>query len=201
MARGGKKVKGTEVPQAVPEPTPVAQPPQPQARPKSKKGLKVALLVIFLVVIIAIILAIVLLVKPPPAPSTTQYTPAGGELVTVGTPGAAATINEDGAVEKVLEGKAVGEGQTGYVFCRQLSSGDKIATMGDDKYSVSGPAWFVYVDENPGAFFEHDVKYIFVDASTGETKTYAESWPPDVNGDDIFTAADDCGGAKTIYAS
>ncbi len=168
---------------------------------KNGKGLKVALLVAFLAVIVIIILAIAFLVKPPSAPSTTQYTPVGGELVAVGTPGATATLNEDGAVEKVLETGDISKNQTGYVFCRQLNSGDKIATMGDDKYSVSGPTWFVYVDEVPGAFFEHDVKYIFVDASTGEKKVYEESWPPDVNGEDMFDAAEDCGSTKTIYSS
>jgi len=202
MAKGGKKAKGVEMPpQPAPEQLPAAQPQPVQVQPKSGKGLKIALLAIFLVVIIAMIVVILLLVKPPSAPSTPQYTPAGGGMITVGTPGATATVSEDKAVEKVLESNVVGEGQTGYVFCRQLNSGDRIATMGDDKYSASGPAWFVYVDEVPGAFFEHDVKYIFIDASTGEKKVYEESWPPDVNGEDMFDVAEDCGGAKTIYQS
>jgi len=175
---------------------------QPTKQALKGKGLKVALLVGVLVAIIIIILAIAFMVKPSTPPGTTKYTPTEGEIIKVGTFGAAATVSKNGAVEKVLEAGEIKEGERGYVFCRQLNSGDKIATMGDDdKYSIDGPVWFVYVDESPDAFFEHDVKYIFIDASTGEKKVYQESWPPDVNGEDLFDAGEGCGGVQEVYVS
>jgi hypothetical protein len=63
---------------------------------------------------------------------------------------------------------------------------------------MSGPVWLVYIDENPNAFFAHDVEYIFVDSSTGEKKNFDESWPPEINGEGIFEAEEDCLGMTQI---
>ena len=185
--------------------TVAAQTAPAQASKGGGKALKVVALVIVLAAVIAVIALIALfgkdLFKPSGGAQVQPIQPLAG-MVKVGTPGASATLNEDGAVGKVLEAGDVGDEQTGYVFCRVLNPGDKIAAMGDDaRYEAAGPAWFVYVDDVPGAFFEHDVKYIFIDASTGEKHVYHESWPPDVNGEDIFEAGDSCGGTRAIYPS
>ena len=179
-----------------------------QPAPKHNgKALKVVGLVIGLVIVIAILLFVAFYAKDflPAGPTGGEVEqpqqPSGGELIGVGTPGASSTISQEGATEEAIEeGFETGD-EAVYVFCEQLGQGDKVATQGDeDKYSVSGPVWFAYVDELPGAFFEHDVKYIFIDASTGEKTVYEESWPPDINGEDMFDAAEDCGGVIEIQA-
>lgn len=48
-----------------------------------------------------------------------------------------------------------------------------------DVAQVSGnPQWFAFVDLEPGAFFEHDVLYVFIDDVTGEINSLpALDWP------------------------
>ena len=184
--------------QAPPTQSPPSQPKAPELK---HKKLKIAILAIVLILIIAAVLLFVLLYKPPGG-TETQAPTAGSALTSVGTPGATATLSKEGATDAAIESAFVTGNEEAHVFCRQLGSGDKVATSGDDdKYSVVGPTWFVYADEEPGAWFEHSVKYIFIDASTGQKQVYQESWPPDINSEDMFVAAEGCGGVTTIYAS
>ncbi len=169
------------------------------------KTLKVVALVGVLVIAIAVILFMAFFAKDlfPSGPGgggiEQPQQPSGGDLIGVGTPGASSAMSQEGAAEEAIEeGFETGD-ETVYIFCEELDSGDRVATQGDpDKYSVSGPVWFAYVDELPGAFFEHDVKYVFIDASTGEKMVYEESWPPDINGEDMFDAGGDCGGVIEV---
>ena len=184
-------------------------PPGNKESAHKSKAVRAGGLVIGLVVVIVILLFIAFWAKDflptgPRGPSggeTAQPHEPGGGLVDVGTPGGSSTVSENGAMEAVIEEAFRTGNEIAYLFCRQLQSGDKVATQGDpDKYSVEGPVWFAYVDEVPGAFFEHDVRYIFIDASTGEKTVYEESWPPDINGEDMFNAGEDCGGVIEIQA-
>ncbi len=190
-------------PVETPAPQPAAEP--VQAAPKRSIG-KIIVLVLVLVIIIGGLLYIALNAdslfgKPSTGGTADQPITTTSGTIKVGTPGASTTVTEEGATEEVLE-EAFEEGdEVLYVFCEELGVGDSISPMGDDpKYEVDGPVWFAYVDEMPDAWFEHDVKYIFIDSSTGEKTIYQESWPPDVNGEDMFDAADDCGGASAMYA-
>jgi len=173
--------------------------------PETKgKGKKVVALGIILIIIVLIILAVAFmgddLFGKKPSTTISQPTPVTAELIKVGTPGATATVSEEGAIEAAME--ETEEEEIAYVFCEELGTGDKVTTEGDpDKYIIDGPTWFVYIDQNPEAFFEHDVKYIFIDASTGEKKEFKESWPPDVNGKNMIDAAKDCGGATEIHST
>lgn len=189
-----------------PEDKPAAGPKPKEEAPKVEgKGKRVAGILAVLIVVIGLIVALAMFggdifKKKTPAGEEEEELEPGEGLVEVGDPEAAAALSKEDA--EALAGEEVEEGERGYVYCEQLGPGDKIATMGDDdKYGVNGPVWFAYVDEEPEAWFEHDVKYIFIDAETGEKTIYEESWPPDVNGEDIFAAADDCGGMTEVYAS
>ncbi len=188
MAKDEKPEEAQEAPPAQ------AQPAAQAAHAPKGKALKVAALVILLIAVVAIILLLALFGKDlfkapatggqPPGPAV----PVQGETIKVGTPGAAGTITREAANATAQQEAAAGDAV--YVYCRQLNAGDRIATMGDsDKYEAAGPAWFAYIDEQPGMWFEHPVKYVFIDASTGQKTVYPESWPPDVNGKDFFTAA------------
>lgn len=195
------------IPEESTEPaTPAQQPKAEPAKPKSNKAVKVVGLVMALVIIIALVLVLALyggdIFKISPSNGTIQQpTITDSKIIPVGTPGAAVTVSKDGAIGTAIEDGFVDESEVGYVFCEQLGPGDKVTTTGDpDKYDIEGPVWFVYVDEEPNAFFEHDTKFIFIDAATGEETIYEESWWPDINGEDFFVAAKDCGGLTEIYA-
>lgn len=199
---GDKKEEIT--PEEPAEPATPAKQPEP-AKPKNKKAVKVVGLIIALVVIIAIVIILAMyggdIFKSIAPSTTTQPTVTDSQMINVGSPGAASTVSKDDAVGTAIEGEFVDEDEVGYVYCEQLSAGDKVSTSGDpDKYDIEGPVWFVYVDEEPNAFFEHDTKFIFIDAATGEETVYEESWWPDINGEDLFVAAKDCGGLTELYA-
>lgn len=118
--------------------------------------------------------------------------------IPVGTSSAQKTIDLDSAIDIAIDEGVVGDG-IAYIFCRSLVAGETVATLGDDpKYDIAGDVFFVYVDSEPNAFFEHPVEYVFIDAASGETMVYEESWPPDVNGRDAFELADECGGMTSL---
>jgi hypothetical protein len=174
-----------------------------ETQPKHKgKAVKVIALVVLLVVIVGVILFLALNANElfggmrPPADQTPPVT---SDKIDVGTAGAASTMDEDDIIDIILEDGLVGDDEVGYVFCEELSAGDLVAPEGSNgKYQMSGPVWLVYVDENPNAWFAHDVDYIFVDSSTGEKKMFDESWPPEINGEGIFEAEEDCLGMTQI---
>ncbi|MBM3190106.1 MAG: hypothetical protein FJZ90_15465, partial [Chloroflexi bacterium] len=47
--------------------------------------------------------------------------------------------------------------------------------------SLSAPHWFFWVDDAPGAFFEHPTRYVLIDAYHGGISLQGEVWPPVVN--------------------
>ena len=186
-----EKAEDTPVEQPTPEPKP--EPAKEQKAPESKgKGLKIVGILIVLAIVLGIIGALVMfgddLFDMVDSASKTPMTQA--EMVEVGTPGATATLNLDGA--KAIAEEYQEEDNEVYTYCKQLNAGDKISTLGDyDKYDIKGPTWLVYVDEDPFMFFEHEVKYVFVDAATGEKTEYTEGWPPEINDYEIFEAAEE----------
>lgn len=189
-------------PVAAPAPQPVAS---VQSVPKKRNIGKILALLLVLIIIIGGLLYIALnadtLFGKPTTGTTDQPITTTSGTIKVGTPGASTTVTEEGATEEVLEDAFEEGDEILYVFCEELGQGDSVSPMGDDpKYEVEGPVWFAYVDEMPDAWFEHDVKYIFIDSSTGEKTEYQESWPPDINGEDMFDAAEDCGGIPAMYA-
>lgn len=49
-------------------------------------------------------------------------------------------------------------------------------------FRVTGPAWFFWVDDEPYARFEHQTRYVLVDARTGKVKVAVRSWWPLLDG-------------------
>jgi hypothetical protein len=183
-----------------------------QAVKQGGKGKTIAAIVAILIIVIVAIVLLALYGKDlfggggqrTIGPSTTQQQQplTGGEGMRVGTLGATATVSEAGATQGLIEGAfGAGKGNSvAYLFCEQLDSGDTVS--GSEDYQVVGPVYLGYVDDDPRAFFEHDVRYLFIDASTGEVTEVSESWPPEINGKEIFEAEEDCDEPMTrIYST
>lgn len=62
-----------------------------------------------------------------------------------------------------------------------LEKGDIVSSESGEEYLISDSTWFIFVDDNPGAFFAHDCRYIFMDANTMSWDVVDESWPPEIN--------------------
>ena len=51
--------------------------------------------------------------------------------------------------------------------------------------TISSPSydgWLVFIDEHPGANWEHTCKLIFINVKTGEYNVIEEKFPPDISG-------------------
>jgi len=51
---------------------------------------------------------------------------------------------------------------------------------------LTKPIWFGWVDDDPQAFFEHETRYVFIDARTGEYTIETYNWWPVVNGESLW---------------
>ncbi len=73
------------------------------------------------------------------------------------------------------------EGRTVYVSERSLAGGSVISSWGTDVVvPVSfDQAWFYFVDDLPGANWEHSCRYIFVDIESGGYEISSRKTPPD----------------------
>jgi len=57
-----------------------------------------------------------------------------------------------------------------------------VPAEGQTAFTPGGDYWFAFVDEDPFAWFEHEVKFVFIDAATGAMTVEDQSWWPEVDG-------------------
>lgn len=93
-------------------------------------------------------------------------------------PTSAAVIS--GPAEQLATGDTVRQAFGG--FAPPPQPGDNPRVLPDEATVLDGPAWFFWVDLKPGAAFEHDTIYLFVDPVTGTLREEKASWWPVVNG-------------------
>jgi len=67
------------------------------------------------------------------------------------------------------------------MLSQPLQQGDVVSSEGSGQYTIEANTWFVFIDDAPGAFFAHDTRYVFIDASTGDYDVANEMWPPLIN--------------------
>lgn len=77
---------------------------------------------------------------------------------------------------------------TAHMPSKPLSGGDVVTSETGTRYSIGASTWFVFIDDAPEAFFAHPVRYVFIDAASGEYEVVTESWPPEINGDSLWNA-------------
>jgi hypothetical protein len=55
---------------------------------------------------------------------------------------------------------------------------------------VAAPSWFAWIDDDPGAFFAHDTRFVLIDVVTGAVTVLASEWWPVVDGTSLWTDDD-----------
>ena len=77
---------------------------------------------------------------------------------------------------------------TAFLGMNMLDAGDVIGPWDEPEKqrTIDGPTWFCWVDDDPGAFFAHNTRYVFIDAVTGEAEVIVEEWWPELNGESLF---------------
>jgi hypothetical protein len=70
-----------------------------------------------------------------------------------------------------------------------LVKGDVVTSEDGNDYPIEQNTWFIFIDDNPQAFYAHATRYVFIDAKTGSYDVNIESWPPMINNYSMWDTA------------
>lgn len=94
-------------------------------------------------------------------------------------------ISADQAIEvlmsEILEPAAENMGISAFMLSQPLKKGDVVSSESGQTYRIDEDTWFVFIDDDPAAFFAHDCRYVLIDAETGSHEVIDETWPPEIN--------------------
>ena len=76
-----------------------------------------------------------------------------------------------------------------YMLSEPLQRGDLVSSESGLEYTITNRAWFIFIDDEPCAFYEHDVRYVFIDVSTGNSAIVDETSAPYINNVSIWDTA------------
>jgi len=62
-----------------------------------------------------------------------------------------------------------------------LQNGDTVSSESGNDYPITTNTWFIFIDDNPQAFYAHATRYVFMDARDGSYTIVNETWPPEIN--------------------
>ena len=63
-----------------------------------------------------------------------------------------------------------------------LVKGDVVTSEEGTNYPpINQDTWFIFVDDDPQAFYAHPTRYVFINAKSGDYNIYDQSWPPLIN--------------------
>jgi hypothetical protein len=65
--------------------------------------------------------------------------------------------------------------------------------------AVEGPTWFAWLYDEPTMEFEHETRYVFVDALTGELEVKSQSWWPMLNRRLIWNTREEMAGDRFVF--
>lgn len=81
-----------------------------------------------------------------------------------------------------------------YVLPRTVSVGERIMSWTESVFEAASETWFVFIDLEPSANWEHPAHYLFVDARTGEAVSVASTVPPTILSEMLIVADEPSGG-------
>jgi len=99
-------------------------------------------------------------------------------------------ISKDDALEilvsEITQPAAEYKELSAFMLSQPLKSGDVVTSESGETYSIDRPTWFVFIDDDPMAFFAHDCRYVFINAQTGAYDVVDETWPPEINDNSMW---------------
>ena len=84
-------------------------------------------------------------------------------------------------VSEIIEPATEYRGISAFMLSGPLEEGDVVTSESGEDYPVDKTTWFVFIDDEPSAFFAHDCRYVFIDGRTGSYEVIPETWPPEIN--------------------
>ncbi len=61
----------------------------------------------------------------------------------------------------------------------------------EDLRTLNAPVWFGWINDNPQAFFEHETRFVFIDAKSGKYEVINKHWWPVVNGKSLWMSEEE----------
>lgn len=56
----------------------------------------------------------------------------------------------------------------------------------EERRTITKPTWFAWINDHPRAYFVHDTRYVYIDASTGEYDIQTAHWWPVLDGESLW---------------
>ncbi len=114
-------------------------------------------------------------------------------------------ISKDDALEilvsDIIQPAAEYKELSAFMLSQPLQDGDVVTSESGETYTIDGKTWFIFIDDDPMAFFAHDCRYVFIDAQTGAYDVVDEMWPPEINDYSMWDTAElSRGNMITLYS-
>jgi hypothetical protein len=91
-------------------------------------------------------------------------------------------------ITEVIDPPTLDHDVTAFLGLEMLNPGDSIWPFyGKDKLRIiEAPTWFSWINDDPQAFFEHDTRYVFINAITRKVAIVTEGWWPVLNSTSLW---------------
>ncbi|MBN1355112.1 hypothetical protein JXA40_02465 [bacterium] len=100
------------------------------------------------------------------------------------------------AVDEACQGRT--DGLAIYVSGDPLPAGEEIKTWKGIFLTLDTAQWLVFIDEHPGANWEHSCRFVLVDPGTGVVRMTRGTRPPECLGDMIHMSGPDILGGENV---
>ena len=96
-------------------------------------------------------------------------------------------------IKKVLVPQTLEHKVTAFLGMQVTPTGSVIRSFkGDDEKKIlNTPTWFGWINDNPQAFFEHETRFVYIDAVTGNYEVVTERWWPVVDGESLWMSEEE----------
>lgn len=84
-------------------------------------------------------------------------------------------------VKQIIPPAASEDRISAFMLSEPLQNGDTVSSESGNDYPITTNTWFIFIDDNPQAFYAHATRYVFMDARDGSYTIVNETWPPEIN--------------------
>ncbi len=85
-------------------------------------------------------------------------------------------------VKQIIPPAADDDRISAFMLSEPLRAGDTVSSESGNDYPINTRTWFIFIDDNPEAFYAHATRYVFMDARDGSYTISNDDWPPEING-------------------
>ncbi|GAF75406.1 unnamed protein product, partial [marine sediment metagenome] len=85
-------------------------------------------------------------------------------------------------VKQIIPPAASEDRISAFMLSEPLVAGDVVTSESGADYPITTRTWFIFIDDNPQAFYAHATRYVLMDARDGSYTIFNEDWPPEING-------------------